>query len=120
MKLGIVGSRNFHDYDSFIKNVNEILIHWNVNLYYFNEIASGGCEGTDKLAEKLAHNYNIKTRIFYPDWNQFGRAAGPIRNSQIVEHSDYLIAFVAKDSIGTLDTIKKAQAKGIPLIIVNI
>lgn len=120
MKLAIVGSRNFHDYDSFLKNVNEVLISWNVSLYHFDEIVSGGASGTDTLAEKLSTTYNITMKIFPAEWNIYGRAAGPTRNSQIVNYSDFMIAFVAKDSVGTLDSIRKAQQKRIPLVIVNI
>ena len=120
MKLGIVGSRNFHDYELFIKILNEVLIHWNLNLYHFDEIVSGGANGADTLAEKLSKDYNIKITIFAADWNKHGRIAGILRNTDIVNHSDYMIAFPAKDSVGTFDSIRKAQQKRIPLMIVNI
>lgn len=123
MKLAIVGSRHFHDYNLFIKYVNDVLIYWNLNLYDFDEIVSGGCKGTDKLAEKLAEIYNIKMKVFPAIWysnGKYDKDAGTDRNSDIVNYSDAMIAFPAKDSVGTYDSIRKAEIKRIPLTIVNI
>lgn len=120
MKLAIVGSRNFHDYQLFLKHVNEALIYWKLDLYDFEEIVSGGCRGTDLLAERLANDYNVKMTIFSPDWNKHGRAAGILRNNDIVNHANAMIAFPSKDSVGTYDSIRKAQLKQIPIVIVNI
>ena len=43
-----------------------------------------------------------------------------IRNQQIVDESDWLIAFPTKESKGTYDTIKKADKKGIIINIINV
>jgi len=61
----------------------------------------------------LATQYKTKT-IWYPaDWNQYGKAAGFIRNTYIARDSDVLIACVADDRIGgTEDTIRKYLKTG--------
>ncbi len=48
-------------------------------------------------------------QLWFPaNWKKFGRAAGFIRNTDIAENSDILIACVSKDRTGgTEDTIKK-------------
>jgi len=76
-------------------------------------IVSGGCpQGGDEFAEKIAKDYGIPILIFYPNWIKFGKAAGIIRNTDIADNSDVIIACVAEDRTGgTEDTIKKFLKK---------
>lgn len=107
--VGIVGSRNFNDYDLFLTKINQwILINGPII-----KIVSGGAFGVDSLAAQYANNNNIELLIFPADWKQFGKAAGPIRNQQIVNASEKIIAFPSNESIGTENTIKIATKKGI-------
>ena len=101
MKLGITGYRNYTDYDQFCDYVDKIP--------GITKIISGGCQGTDKLAERYAADHGIPVEIYEPNWDLYGRRAGPIRNSLIVSNSDQIIAFIHPDGKGTLDTIKKAK-----------
>lgn len=114
MNIAIVGSRNFSDYgylkeklDSFLedKNLNDILI------------VSGGAKGADQLAEKYANEKNISTMIFLPDWKQFGRSAGFIRNADIIKNSDTVIAFWDGESNGTKNSIDLGRKKDKKIII---
>lgn len=113
MKVAIVGYRNFNDYKLFKDKITEL----NLDI---TTIISGGCKGADKLAEKYAKELNIPTIIHYPDWSTFGVKAGPLRNTNIVEDAEYVIAFVSKESKGTYDTINKAKQKKIPVTVYNI
>jgi len=72
-------------------------------------LVSGGCpKGGDNFAEFIAKEDGIGILIFYPNWNKYHRAAGFVRNSDIADNSDVLIACVAEDRKGgTEDTIKK-------------
>jgi len=113
MKLAIVGSRTFNDYDLFE--------YW---IGYFDgdlieELVSGGAKGADSLAEKYAKLYwGCPIRIFQPDWNKFGKQAGFIRNQQIVDNCDVVLAFWDGKSRGTKDTIDKARKAKKPTLIV--
>jgi len=112
MKIAIVGSRGFDDYDM----MNEVLF----SSVSPNEdiIISGGAKGADSLAEQFAKENDIECKVIEADWDTFGKSAGMLRNSQIVEESDHIIAFWDGKSKGTLDTINKAKKKGIePLVI---
>ncbi len=77
-------------------------------------VISGGANGVDALAEEYARENNIHLVVHYANWEN-GRSAGPLRNTKIVADSDYLIAFLSDKSKGTLDTIRKAEKKGILL-----
>lgn len=119
IKLGIVGSRNYVDYPSFKKHIDCALEIWNIPLKEIDYIVSGGARGADHLAELFAKEYNIATIVFKADWNTLGKKAGILRNTDIVNESTHMIAFPTKESIGTWDSVRKAQKKGIPLIIIE-
>jgi hypothetical protein len=75
-------------------------------------IVSGGCpRGGDNFAEIIAEAYEIPIVIFPADWETHGKRAGFLRNTQIAEKSDVLIAIVTVDKSrcrGTMDTVGKA------------
>jgi hypothetical protein len=104
MKLAIVGSRDFNDFE-YLKKVLEPIKN-KVTL-----VVSGGAKGADSLGERWAKENNILTQIFYPDWNKFGKSAGYRRNVDIVNNSDAVVAFQINDSKGTQHTIDIAMEK---------
>ena len=105
MKLAIVGSRNFNNYDLMTQKLKEMLEGWDE----IEEIVSGGASGIDTLAKRYANEIGVPIKEFLPNWKEFGPAAGPIRNSQIVDYCTHLIAFPSKTGKGTQDSIRKAQ-----------
>ena len=109
MKVAVIGSRNFNDYEL----VKETLTKLDITL-----LISGGAKGADSLGERYASDNNIRTLIFKPDWKRNGRGAGMIRNTDIVKNSDMVVAFWDNESKGTLDSIRKAENlnKGLMII----
>lgn len=102
MKVAVVGSRGFTDYDKLSEVLSEIPI---------TEIISGGAAGADSLAEKFAAVWEIPITILRPDWSK-GRGAGLARNTDIVTAADLVIAFWDGKSPGTRDSIRKAKNMG--------
>lgn len=81
-------------------------------------IIHGGCRGADRLAGEVATNLGFKVEVYPADWRKHGKAAGPIRNRQMLdEHPDIVIAFHndLKNSKGTKDTVTEAIKRGIPV-----
>lgn len=117
MKVAIVGYRNFKDYQFFEKKVNEILA---CNDIAPCEIVSGGAEGVDTLAEIYAHEYTIPLTVFPAEWNKYGRSAGPKRNKLIVDRADVVIAFLSKESKGTVSTINLAKKANKKVFVVDV
>lgn len=112
MKLGIVGSRNFTDYEKFLVDItNEFL------LIDITEVISGGARGTDSLAKKFAEDNNKKYIEYPAKWDIYGKRAGFIRNQHIINASDIIIAFWDGISPGTKMTINLTQKAEKPLII---
>lgn len=56
------------------------------------KLIAGGQKGVDKWVEEFAKRANIDFKEYPADWNSLGKAAGPIRNSEMAEVANYLIA----------------------------
>jgi len=115
MKLAIVGSRNFKSFRKMYLSIQKLMEVSDIEL-----IVSGGAKGADTLAEHFADMYNIPKKIFKPDWNTFGKRAGFLRNKDIVDTADQVIAFWDGKSKGTKSTIDLAKEQNKLLKIINI
>ena len=112
MKLAVIGSRGFNDYELVKKVLNEYKER--VTL-----VISGGAKGADTLGEKWANDNNITTLIYPAEWDKYGKRAGHIRNTDIINSCDFCIAFWDGKSTGTQDSIKKAKQMKKEVLIVN-
>ena len=81
-------------------------------------IVSGHASGADSLGEQYANEEGFDTQLFPADWNKHGKAAGPIRNAEMAEVADALIAFWDGKSRGTANMIQLAKDKGLKVAIV--
>ena len=88
------------------------------------EIVSGHARGADSLGEEYAVMHGLKLAVFKPDWNRYGRAAGPIRNREMLkyamEEKPTVIAFWNGISRGTKNMISQAERAGVEVKIVSI
>jgi len=103
--IGIVGSRRRDSWKDF-----QLTLKAFIKVYVEGDkICSGLCpKGGDRFAVLIAEQFNTKTIWLPADWKKYGRVAGFIRNTDIAQKSDLLIACVAEDRKGgTEDTIKK-------------
>ena len=64
-------------------------------------ILSGHCSGVDTTAEMYAEEHGLPVEIFKPDRKRYGRGGGPVRNKQMIESCDVVIAFWDGVSRGT-------------------
>lgn len=106
LKIIIAGSRDFDDY---------ALVKSRMAFYLSNqklsdvEIVSGGARGADALGERLARDFNLKLKIFPADWEKHGKKAGYLRNEQMAQYADCLVAFWDGESRGTKHMIDLAN-----------
>ena len=113
MKTIIAGCRDFKDY-----NLLKAKVDYHRNTHPITEVVSGCAEGADTLGEQYAGEYLIPTKLFEADWNTFGRAAGPIRNRQMAEYADVLIAVWDGKSKGTKNMIAEMNKLMKPVYII--
>jgi len=118
-KIAIVGSRKYNDYHKVEKEFFKLLSDLGrpkENIL----IISGGAKGVDTIAQQIAKNHGIPILIFYPNYSKYGKKAPLIRNIQIIEHSDFILAFPTKDSRGTRFVIKEAEKRKLPCRMIEI
>ena len=110
MRVIIAGSRDITDY----KQVEAAYLSSNIPI---TEIVSGGARGVDALGEQVAKNFGIPIKVFPADWDKHGKRAGPLRNIQMAEYADGLIAIWDGKSIGTKHMIDQANKQGLVVYI---
>jgi len=76
-------------------------------------VLSGMAPGADIWGAKIARENGFAVEEYPADWKTHGKSAGPIRNRQMVDRADALIAVWDGKSSGTADVIAKAKAKGL-------
>lgn len=108
-RVAVVGSRFYPD----LQDVEEFMYSIPMSC----SIVTGGAQGVDKKAENVAIQLGMKVTVFYPDWKGLGRAAGPVRNRNIVHNADVVVAFWDGSSKGTASTIAVARAAEKPTFV---
>jgi len=94
MKVIIAGSRTITDYEFVLEAIEE-------SGFKITEVVSGCANGVDKLGERYALENNIPIKLFPAQWIKYGRGAGIIRNKEMAEYADALIACWDGTSAGT-------------------
>ncbi len=113
VRVEIAGCRDYCDYDeakgyidfclSDIRKENDIVI------------VSGCASGADAIGERYAEENGFKVEKYPADWKRYGRSAGPRRNKQMAEVSDYVICFWDEKSKGTKSMIDYAKKCNKPI-----
>ncbi len=123
MRVLVCGGRNYNDYDELSFVLEDIACEYSQE-YKADEnwlptditIITGGATGADTLANKWAVTNWTQYKEYKADWNQYGKAAGAIRNQQMIDEGkpDLVIAFPGGK--GTKDMISRAKKAGIEVI----
>lgn len=115
-KVIIAGCRDFTNYN-FVENFLDF-DEWVQSGAV--QIVQGGAAGVDAHAKTYAIVNDINHKQFDADWKTHGKAAGPIRNEEMADYGDCLIAFWDGVSAGTRNMIATATKKGLPTKIVSV
>lgn len=107
MRVLVCGGRDFTNYDC----VNRILSKLH-NDTPITTIISGRARGADALGEKWATERAIQIAGYPANWNRDGKAAGPIRNQQMLDEGkpDLVVAFPGGS--GTIDMWRRTIKSG--------
>ena len=108
IKLAIVGSRSWNNYEKF----KELVDAWQRDHGVPVLIISGGPSGVDSMARRYAKTNKIPLEEHYANWKKYGRKAGPMRNTKIISSCTHVLAFPGPRSVGTWDSINKAKELG--------
>lgn len=105
--IAIIGSRTFNNFPLLSHVVSELC-----SKRKFDTVVSGGAAGADTLGTSFAIQHGMKVKIFLPEYNLFGRRAPIVRNIDIVNNADYVLAFWDGKSKGTFHAINYARRCG--------
>lgn len=109
----VSGKRDFTDYVRFQNILDESLAHINDRII----IVEGGAKGADALAKQYAIERHYEFIEFPADWDKYGKAAGVIRNDEMVnfikDKSCKALFFWDGQSRGTGDCLRRAKRAGI-------
>jgi hypothetical protein len=111
MKVLVCGGRDFDDAIVAYAALNAIDKESTITA-----IVHGDCPGADKLASEWAEDNNKTIHAHPAQWKKYGRAAGPIRNQEMLNtHPDIDLIVALPGGRGTEGMIKLAEAKGIKI-----
>lgn len=124
MRVLIFGDRNYHLQspvwtllDGLWHNAGDRLV-----------VIEGHAKGADMIAHMWADNKfgreNVENHLCFPaDWSKFGRAAGPIRNQQMIDEGEPEVAFGFHDDIinskGTKDMFNRLTKANVPAFLMS-
>lgn len=112
IRVCIAGTRTFNDY-SLLKTI--------ITNAFFDisrlHIISGHAKGADELGERFANENNLLLDIYPADWRLYRNRAGAIRNAEMAQVSDCLVAFWDGESRGTKNMIKNMKKLKKPVLI---
>lgn len=114
-KLIVAGSRTFNDYEL----LSRTLFAYAEDIDADVSIVSGMARGADALAVKFAKEHNVKLYEYPADWGKYGKRAGYVRNEQMGNDSDELLAFWDGHSRGTEHMIKHMLRQNKPVITIK-
>lgn len=109
MKLAIIGSRTLH--------VENLALYLPSDV---TEIVSGGAVGIDKDSEKYANENGIKLTVFLPQYSRFKGGATHVRNKEIVNYADRVLAFWDGSSKGTASVIEYCRKVGKEVTVIHL
>lgn len=109
----VCGGRDFNNKSLLFEALNSVP-------FTITKIVNGAAKGADKLSTEWAKEKGIQYVEYPAEWNKYGKIAGPVRNSQMLqdEDIDYVVAFPG--GRGTEDMIGKAKAKDIEVLRVRV
>lgn len=115
MRVLVCGDRNWSDM-AVIRREMEKLPQGTV-------IIHGDCIGADRIAGHYASAWGWRMQEYPADWLTYGRAAGPIRNRQMLTEGkpDLVLAFHRdlSQSRGTKDMVNAARKAGVEVRVVD-
>lgn len=105
----VCGGRDYHDVKSVFRCLDGLASKPTL-------IVQGGAFGADACASEWAYKRNVPERQFSADWKKHGRAAGPIRNQEMLDTAKPHLVVAFPGGVGTADMVRRARAAGVPVL----
>ena len=113
MHLAIIGSR---DLPGSPETVATAIAHHNLAP---TAVLCGEARGPDTWGRLWAEQQGIPVISYPADWERYGRSAGMIRNREMINAADEVLALWDGKSKGAGQAIALAKRRGIPVYLVG-
>lgn len=125
MRILITGSRDWESISDVFRLIETMALIYNpTEVTIVHGAAPAGADHMAHQWVEVAKNimpYTIIEEAHPASWEEFGKAAGPIRNREMVDiGADLCLAFIRNNSKGATMTAKFAEEAGIKLYIVKV
>lgn len=107
MRVAVTGGRDFDNLGLVLSTLD--------HLPKDTTIIEGGAIGADFLCRCVAKYFGMKVETFPADWKENGRAAGFIRNQQVIDEGQPDLGIVFPGGTGTEDMKYRLMKAGIPI-----
>jgi len=108
MIVAVTGGREYDDLDRVFYTMDTIHREQGP----IRMLVHGGATGADTLAAIWAAKNGVATRVFLPDWDKHGKAAGPIRNREMLKEARPALLVAFPGGRGTADCTRQAEGFG--------
>ena len=115
-KVIIAGGRDFCDIEELTKTSDKLLTNIRKDRV---EVVSGGARGADGMGEVYANMRCYYLKVMKANWEEHGKSAGHIRNREMGDYADVLIAFWDGESRGTKGMIDYMNKLGKPVRVIR-
>ena len=114
MRVLVCGGRDYLDYNKLDNTLFDLLDIGITGKEHV--IIQGGAIGADFLSKVFAYEYELNCESYPANWKKYGKAAGPIRNQQMLDEGkpDLVVAFPG--DVGTADMVKRANNAGVDVV----
>jgi len=109
MRILIAGGRDFNDFASLV-------VFMKPYRHLVTAVISGKARGADKLGEQWANLVGAVVEPYPADWEKHGKAAGPIRNKQMLDEGKPDLVVVFPGGVGSNHMATIAKKKGVEVI----
>lgn len=122
MRVLVCGGRDYDDHERINSTLDRMYGPLSDGDNYRTSqttIITGGARGVDTLANNWAVRAGCNTQVFPAKWEVHGKAAGPIRNRQMLHEGkpDIVVAFPG--GRGTKDMVRVAAIAGVKVVHVS-
>lgn len=111
IKILVTGDRDWYDKE---------MIESALRAYQPCSLIQGGARGADTIADIVATELGIESTTVKANWKEHGRAAGPIRNREMLKYKPDIVLAFHNDIIsskGTRDMCRASIKQGIKVIL---
>lgn len=111
MKVLVCGGRNYDDEGRVMSVLDEVR-----DRALFMRVIQGGASGADMHARTWCLRRDVPYEHYPADWKAHGKAAGPIRNMQMLREGKPELVVAFSGGKGTADMIDRARRAGIEVM----